>query len=143
MRKKTIKIGILPYQQFKKYTMAIARGQYKPKKTEPKIWFESIKSLAQVLSNENQLLLQLIIDREPDSIKELAELAGRKSNNVSRTLKTLKRYGIVDLIPQKRTVKPVVLITDFTVEFGLSSTNALFLLDDRARTDIRKPTAMA
>ena len=133
----------MPYQQFKKYTMAVASGQYKPKKTEPKIWFESIKSLAQVLSNENQLLLQLIIDREPDSIKELAELAGRKSNNVSRTLKTLKRYGIVDLIPQKRTVKPVVLITDFTVEFGLSSTNPLFLLDDRARTDISRPSATA
>ena len=131
----------MPYQQFKNYTMAIARGQYKPKKTEPKIWFESIKSLAQVLSNENQLLLQLIIDRDPDSIKELAELAGRKSNNVSRTLKTLKRYGIVDLIPQKRTVKPVVLITDFTIEFGLSSTDALFLFDDRARTDTRRPTA--
>ena len=141
MRKKTIKIGIMPYQQFKKYTIAIARGQYKPKKREPTIWFESIKSLAQVLSNENQQLLQLIIDQEPDSIKELAEAAGRKSNNVSRTLKTLKRYGIVDLIPHRRTVKPVVLITDFTVEFGLSSTNALFLKGDRARTDNRRPTA--
>jgi predicted transcriptional regulator len=141
MRKKTIKIGIMPYEQFKKYTMAIARGQYKPKKTEAKIWFESIKSLAQVLSHENQQLLQLIIDQEPDSIKELAEAAGRKSNNVSRTLKTLKRYGIVDLIPHKRTVKPVVLITDFTVEFGLSSTEALYLPADRARTDIRRPTA--
>ena len=79
--------------------MSLIKGQYKPKKTEPKIWFESIKSLAQVLSNENQLLLQLIIDREPDSIKELAELAGRKSNNVSQTLKTLKRYGSNALNP--------------------------------------------
>jgi predicted transcriptional regulator len=141
MRKKTIKIGIMPYQQFKKYTMAIARGQYKPKKSEPNIWFESIKSLAQVLSNENQQLLQLIIDEEPDSIKELAEAAGRKSNNVSRTLKTLKRYGIVDLIPSRRTVKPVVLITDFTVEFGLSSNYALFLKGDGARNEIRRPMA--
>ncbi len=131
----------MPYEQFKKYTMAIARGQYKPKKTEAKIWFESIKSLAQVLSHKNQLLLQLIIDQEPDSIKELAEAAGRKSNNVSRTLKTLKRYGIVDLIPHKRTVKPVVLITDFTVEFGLSSTQAHFLPSGRNRTNIRRTAA--
>jgi predicted transcriptional regulator len=138
MRKKTMKIGIMPYEQFKKYTMAIARGQYKPKKSEPKIWFESIKSLAQVLSHENQQLLQLIIDQEPGSIKELAEAAGRKSNNVSRTLKTLKRYGIVDLTPHKRTVKPVVLITDFTVEFGLNSTEAPYLPADRSDTDIRK-----
>ena len=131
----------MPYEQFKKYTMAIARGQYKPKKAEPKIWFESIKSLAQILSRENQQLLQLIIDQEPDSIKELAKAAGRKSNNVSRTLKTLKRYGIVDLIPHKRTVKPVVLITDFTVEFGLSRTEAPYLPAGRARTDIRRPAA--
>jgi len=141
MRKKTIKIGIMPYEHFKKYTMAIARGQYKPKKSEPKIWFESIKSLAQVLSRENQQLLQLIIDQEPDSIKELAEAAGRKSNNVSRTLKTLKRYGIVDLIPHKRTVKPVVLITDFTVEFGLSSTETPYLPADSGHTDNRKTVA--
>jgi len=138
MRKKTIKIGIMPYEQFKKYTMAIARGIYKPKKSEPKIWFESIKSLAQVLSHENQQLLQLIIDQEPDSIKQLAEAAGRKSNNVSRTLKTLKRYGIVDLIPHKRTVKPVVLITDFTVEFGLSSTGATYLPTGWSDADVRK-----
>ena len=141
MRKKTIKIGIMPYEQFKEYTMAIARGQHKPKKGEPKIWFESIKSLAQVLSHENQQLLQLIIDQEPDSIKELAEAAGRKSNNVSRTLKTLKRYGIVDLIPHKRTVKPVVLITDFKVEFGLSSTQAPFLLDERINISNRRRAA--
>ena len=131
----------MPYEQFKKYTIAIARGQYKPKKSEPKIWFESIKSLAQVLSHENQQLLQLIIDQQPDSIKELAEAAGRKSNNVSRTLKTLKRYGIVDLIPYKRTVKPVVLITDFKVEFGLSSTQAPFMLDEQLKTDMRRPAA--
>jgi len=141
MRKKTIKIGIMPYEHFKKYTMAIARGYYTPKKSEPKIWFESIKSLAQVLSRENQQLLQLIIDQEPDSIKELAEAAGRKSNNVSRTLKTLKRYGIVDLIPHKRTIKPVVLVTDFKVEFGLSSTDTPYLPAGRARNDIRRPAA--
>jgi hypothetical protein len=37
--------------------------------------------------------------------------------------------------------KPVVLITDFTVEFGLSSTEALYLPAQRAHTDIRRPAA--
>ncbi len=32
MRTKTIKIGVMSYENFKKYTMAIARGKYKPKK---------------------------------------------------------------------------------------------------------------
>jgi predicted transcriptional regulator len=29
--------------------MAIARGDYKVKEDEPKVWFESIKSMAQIL----------------------------------------------------------------------------------------------
>jgi predicted transcriptional regulator len=49
----------------KKRTIAIAKGTYKPKKDEPKIWFESIKSLSQVLSNENQELLKIIIECKP------------------------------------------------------------------------------
>ena len=35
----------------------------------------------------------------------------------------MSRYGIVDLVKQKRTVKPIVKITDFKVvspEFGIS-----------------------
>jgi predicted transcriptional regulator len=31
----------------------------------PKVWFESIKSLAQVLSNENQELLKTIAEKNP------------------------------------------------------------------------------
>jgi predicted transcriptional regulator len=44
--------------------LAIARGEYQPRSDEPKIWFESVRSMAQVLSNENQLLLKTILDRE-------------------------------------------------------------------------------
>ena len=48
-------------QDYKKRTIAIAKGEYTPKKDEPKIWFETIKSMAQVLSNENQELLKIIV----------------------------------------------------------------------------------
>jgi predicted transcriptional regulator len=33
----------------------------------------------------------------------------------------MAKYGIVDLIKDKRTVKPVVKATDFKVEFGVST----------------------
>jgi len=39
--------------------------------------------------------------------------------NLSRTLKTLERYGIVELYRKDRFVKPVVKATDFHVTFGL------------------------
>ncbi|MBN2429400.1 MAG: transcriptional regulator [Deltaproteobacteria bacterium] len=116
--KKIIKVGIMPKEEYKKRTIAIAKGEYKPKKDEPKIWFESIKSMSQVLSHENQELLKIIIENHPKSLKELADVSGRKPSNLSRTLKTMSSYGIVELKKEKE-VRPVVKVTDFQVEFGL------------------------
>ena len=119
MTRKVIKLGIISREDYKKRTIAISRGEYKPKKGDPKIWFESLQSMAQVLSNENQELLRIIKEQSPNSLKELELVTGRKRSNLSRTLNTMSRYGIVDLVKQKRGVKPVVKATDFKVEFGL------------------------
>lgn len=113
-------VGIIPKEDYKKRTIAIAKGEYVPRRGEPKIWFESLQAMAQVLSSENQQLLRTIIDRKPKSIKELEFITGRKSSNLSRTLKTMERYGIVELSKQKKNIIPKVKITDFKVEFGLS-----------------------
>ena len=121
MAKKVLKIGILSQEDYKKRTIAIARGKYKPKKDDPKIWFESINSMAQVLSSENQKLLKIINEKKPTSLKELEIATGRKSSNLSRTLKTMSRYGIVDLVKHNKSIKPVVKATDFKVEFGINS----------------------
>jgi len=101
MTKKTIKIGVISRENYKKRTIAIARGEYKPKRGEPKVWFES-----------------------PESLKELEVISGRKRSNLSRTLKTMSRYGIVGLVKQERAVKPIVKATDFKVEFGLNTSYA-------------------
>ena len=121
MAKKSIKMGIMSREEYKKRTIAIARGNYKPKRGEPKVWFESVQSMAQVLSKENRELLRMIEEQKPESLKELEVVSGRKRSNLSRTLKTMSRYGIVDLVKQNRTVNPVVRATDFRVEFGLTA----------------------
>ena len=121
MAKKVLKIGIISREDYKKRTIAIARGEYKPKKDEPKVWFESISSMAQVLSSENQKLLKVINEKKPTSLKELEVVTGRKSSNLSRTLKTMSRYGIVDLVKYNKSIKPVVKATDFRVEFGINT----------------------
>jgi predicted transcriptional regulator len=102
-----------------KRTIAIAKGEYKSKTNEPKVWFESIKSLAQVLSNENQELLKIIDEKHLKSLSELEILTGRKKSNLSRTLKNLEHYGIVVLQKEKNTLISKVNATDFRVEFGL------------------------
>jgi hypothetical protein len=55
-----LKVGIASMEKFKARTIAIARGEYKPSPDEPKIWFSSPESFAQVLSGKNQALLALI-----------------------------------------------------------------------------------
>ncbi len=97
MKAKVLKIGVLSKADYIKRTIAIAKGEYKPQKGEPKIWFDSVKSMAQVLGNENQELLRLIIDHKPHSLAELERISNRKKSNLSRTLKALERYVIVEL----------------------------------------------
>ena len=40
---KTVYVGIISKDAYRQRTLDIARGKYKPKKNEPKIWFESLK----------------------------------------------------------------------------------------------------
>ena len=94
---KTLKIGIASYDRMKARTMAIARGEYKPARGEPSVWFTSIESLAKILSQRNRELLNVIAQEKPASLTELAEYAGRNKSNLSRTLKTMARYGLVEL----------------------------------------------
>ena len=94
---KTLRVGIASYEQMKARTVAIARGDYRPAAGEPKVWFTSAESFARVLSDRNRALLGVIAESAPESLARLAELTGRKKSNLSRTLKTMERYGFVQL----------------------------------------------
>ena len=94
---KALKVGIASYKEMKAMTLAIARGQRKPAPHEPRVWFPSTESFARVLSAGNRDLLRVIAEKAPGSLEELAQLTGRKKPNLSRTLKTMANYGLVDL----------------------------------------------
>ena len=93
----TLKVGIASYEDMKEMTLAIARGQRKLARHEPRIWFPSTESFAKVLSEGNRDLLRVIAEKAPGSLEELAQLTGRRKPNLSRTLKTMANYGLVDL----------------------------------------------
>lgn len=112
---KKLVIGIMPQEQIRERMLAIAKGEYKPKQGEPKIWFTSMKSLAEVLSDENRALLRVIKEAQPDSITRLSEMTGRKPGNLSRTLKTMSRYGLVEMQRENRHVRPVAKATEFEI----------------------------
>jgi len=44
---------------------------------------------------------------------------GRSSSNLSRTLKAMARYGIVELEKKDKRLVPVVKTSDFMIEFGI------------------------
>lgn len=112
---KTIVIGVMPQKQIRARMIAIAKGEYKPKAGEPKIWFTSMRSVAEVLSDQNRALLKVIRDTNPESVSVLAKTTGRKPSNLSRTLKTMSRYGLVDLRREKSHVRPIVKATGFRI----------------------------
>ncbi len=94
---RTLRVGIANYAEMKARTMAIARGELRSDGDSPKIWFTSMDSLARILSDSNRELLAIIRTQEPKSITELASLSGRARSNLSRTLRTMERYGLVAL----------------------------------------------
>ncbi|KQY55237.1 transcriptional regulator [Lysobacter sp. Root494] len=112
---KFLTIGIAPRQAIRARALAIAKGTIKPRPGEPKVWFTSMKSLAEVLSDDNRALLRVIRDTQPESIAMLAQATGREPGNLSRTLKTMSHYGIVEMQRNNNTVRPVAKATEFRI----------------------------
>ena len=76
-----------------------------------------MESFAKVLSDRNRSLLALIAETQPESLAELSKLSGRAKSNLSRTLKTMERYGLVQLRRGRRgTIIPRVPYSGIALE---------------------------
>ena len=110
---KTLRVGIASFESMKARTLAFAKGGLKPKAGDPRVWFTSPASFAKLLSNRNRALLAVIADTRPASLHELAAATGRTPGNLSRTLRTMQRYGLVGLHKGERgRVRPKVAYRD-------------------------------
>lgn len=112
---KSMKFGIASVAEQRARTLAIASGKKKRGADDPDIWFPSISAVARVLSDENMALLKFIKEAQPESLKELAQLAGKQEPNVSRSLHTMEEFGLVRLVKTGRTVRPEVLASEVTL----------------------------
>jgi predicted transcriptional regulator len=95
--RKTLKVGIAPREVIARYTRDIVAGRKRRAADDPDIWFTSVESFAKILSDRNRELLAVIAERRPDSLEALATASGRAKSNLSRTLHTMARYGLVRL----------------------------------------------
>lgn len=121
----TLLIGIASRETVKQRTIDIARGAYKPSPNEPKVWFSSLESLARVLSERNMLLLDMIRSAKPRSLAELAKVSGRAKSNLSRTLHSMERFGLIELKQEERRTVPVVKYDNVHLVFSLTAPNEI------------------
>ena len=123
---KTLHVGIASYDQMKAWTLAVARGERRVAQDDPKVWFISIESFARILSTRNRDLLELIVTRKPVSLTELATMSGRAKSNLSRTLKTMARVGLVELVPSDHgKITPRVLFDRVKLDLRIGSQPAV------------------
>ena len=116
----TLKVGIADYDEMKARAMRIAKGEEKPAPGDPKVWFTSTESFAQILSSGNRELLRVIDEQSPGSLEELSRITGRSKPSLSRTLKTMASYGLVRMDPgEGQKVVPKVLHDRVALELPL------------------------
>ena len=68
-----------------------------------------------ILRAQKKQLLKVIAEQQPQSVTELATLTGRAVSNVSRTLKTLGKYNLVEMQSTKNMLRPLVTHQEFLV----------------------------
>lgn len=112
---KVMRIGIMSQDRIRERLLKIAKGDLKPKRTDPKVWFTSMRTLAKVLSDYNRQLLEIIRAVRPVSVEELAELTGRNQSQLTRTLNVMAQYELVHMVRQNQLVRPVVLLERFLI----------------------------
>ena len=68
-----------------------------------------------MLSDSNRALLEVISETNPDAMAVLTKIMGWQPSDLSRTLKPMSRYGLVDLKCETTHVRPVVKATEFRI----------------------------
>ena len=87
---------------------------FKKFKGEKDYDFEGISLLRKILSNEKARILNVVKNRKPKSIYELAKMLKRDFKSVSDDVKLLEKFGFLDMVSEKtgkrERLKPVIVV---------------------------------
>lgn len=99
---------------------SVARGEKPAPADAASPSFESAEALLRLLNPENRSLLALIDAHRPQSLAELAKLAGRAESNLNRTLAKLQAMGIVQVVQgQGRARIPQLIVRKFNLQIDV------------------------
>jgi len=100
---KTIRIGVASDQEIRSHMLDVAAGRVKPTVQEPRIWVRSVDEFRKLVSEKNMNLLAAIRSQRPKSVSELARHMHEDQGNLTKRLKMLASYGLLELAEGKRT----------------------------------------
>ena len=100
---KSIRIGVASDQEIRSRMLDIAAGRIQTTAHEPNIWVRSVDEFRKLLSEKNVNLLAAIRSQHPKSISELAQNIHEDQGNLTKRLKMLASFGLVELKEGKRT----------------------------------------
>ncbi len=86
--------------------------------------FESESELARLLSPANLALLRAIRQHKPESMRDAAEIVDRDFKEVHRNLTELSELGVIDLVDDGRSKRPVTQYDDIEVHYSLVTDEA-------------------
>jgi len=107
---KTIRIGVASDQEIRSRMLDIAAGRIRPSAQEPKIWVRSVDEFRKLLSEKNMNILAAIRSQRPKSVSELARNMQEDQGNLTKRLKMLASFGLVELEEGERTRGRVALV---------------------------------
>jgi predicted transcriptional regulator len=131
--------------EFMRWTKQVVRDPAAAKDV-PKRWFDSeeaalqssasdvsAEAMVKLLSPENLAMLQVISRDKPESMRQLAELTGRKESNLSRTLKKFEKAGLVKLTSGPgRIRKPLLIASRVRLEIDLTGSASAVAVERRS-----------
>ena len=93
----SIRFKIASDQEIRTRMLDIAAGRIKPSASDPKIWVRSVDEFSKLMSEKNVNLLAAIRSQHPKSISELAQNIHEDQGNLTKRLKMLASFGLVEL----------------------------------------------
>jgi len=85
---------------------------------------ESLETFGRIFRPTNLGLLEAITTHEPESIRELARTVDRHPPEVLDNLNELANYGLVELVEEGRSKRPVVWYDEINVDMSLGQSSS-------------------